>query len=93
MIHLDSDHTSQNVLKELNIYSKFLNKNNYLIVGDTIINRIPTQKQWTRKWNKDDNPETALKEFLKKNKNFKIDKKINYKQLITHNPGGYIKKI
>lgn len=93
MIHLDSDHTYQNVLKELNIYSKFLNKNNYLIVGDTIVNRIPTQKQWTRKWNKDDNPETALKEFLKKNKGFKIDKRINYKQLITHNPGGYIKKI
>ena len=93
MIHLDSDHTYQNVLKELNIYSKFLNKNDYLIVGDTIVNRIPTQKQWIRKWNKDDNPETALKEFLKKNKGFKIDKRINYKQLITHNPGGYIRKI
>ena len=93
MIHLDSDHTYQNVLKELNIYSKFLNKNNYIIVGDTIVNRIPTQKQWVREWNKNNNPEIALKEFLKKNKNFIIDKRINYKQLITHNPGGYIKKI
>ncbi len=93
MIHLDSDHTYQNVLKELNTYSKFLNKNNYIIVGDTIVNRIPTQKQWVREWNKNNNPEIALKEFLKKNKNFIIDKRINYKQLITHNPGGYIKKI
>ena len=93
MIHLDSDHTYQNVLKELNNYSKFLNKNNYIIVGDTIVNRIPTQKQWVREWNKNNNPEIALKEFLKKNKNFIIDKRINYKQLITHNPGGYIKKI
>ena len=66
MIHLDSDHTYQNVLKELNIYSKFLNKNNYIIVGDTIVNRIPTQKQWVREWNKNNNPEIALKEFLKK---------------------------
>ena len=32
-------------------------------------------------------------EFLKENKNFKIDKKINFKQLLTNNPSGYIKKI
>ena len=92
LIHLDSDHTYENVLKELNIYSRYLKKNNYLIVGDTIVNRIPTQKQWIRKWNKKNNPEIALKEFLRKNKNFKIDKKINYKQILTHNPDGYIYK-
>ena len=92
LIHLDSDHTYKNVLNELNIYSKFLKKNNYIIVGDTIVNRIPTQKQWIRKWNKNNNPEIALKEFLAKNKNFKIDKKINYKQILTHNPDGYIYK-
>ena len=92
LIHLDSDHTYQNVLNELNTYSKFLNKNNYIIVGDTIVNRIPTQKQWIRKWNKNNNPEIALKEFLKQNKNFKIDRKINYKQILTHNPSGYVYK-
>ena len=92
LVHLDSDHTFQNVLNELNTYSKFLSKNNYIIVGDTIVNRIPTQKQWKRDWNKNNNPEIALKAFLKKNKDFKIDKKINFKQLITHNPLGYIYK-
>ena len=76
----------------MNTYSKFLSKNNYIIVGDTIVNRIPTQKQWKRDWNKNNNPEIALKAFLKKNKDFKIDKKINFKQLITHNPLGYIYK-
>ena len=92
LVHLDSDHTFQNVLNELNTYSKFLSKNNYIIVGDTIVNRIPTQKQWKRDWNKNNNPEIALKAFLKKNKDFKIDKKISFKQLITHNPLGYIYK-
>ena len=33
------------------------------------------QKQWKRDWNKNNNPEIALKAFLKKNKDFKIDKK------------------
>ena len=92
LIHLDSDHTAKNVLNELNVYSKFINKNNYIIVGDTIVNRIPSQKQWKRNWNRNDNPEIALKSFLKENKNFTIDKKINYKQMLTHNPGGYIIK-
>ena len=63
LVHLDSDHTFQNVLNELNTYSKFLSKNNYIIVGDTIVNRIPTQKQWKRDWNKNNNPEIALKAF------------------------------
>ena len=36
----------------------------------------------------------AITEFLKKRiKIFKIDKKINFKQLLTNNPNGYLKKI
>ena len=37
MVILDSNHTHDHVLEELNIYSKFVSKNNYLIVFDTSI--------------------------------------------------------
>ena len=37
LIILDSNHTHQHVLDELNIYSKFVKKNGYLIVFDRII--------------------------------------------------------
>lgn len=93
LIHLDSDHTEEHVLKELNLYSKFINKKNYIIVGDTIVSYIPKQKHRPRNWNKNNSPKTALDIFLKKNKNFKIDKGISNKQLLTNNPGGYIYKI
>jgi len=36
MVCLDSLHTHDHVLKELNIYSKFVTKGNYLVVFDTI---------------------------------------------------------
>jgi cephalosporin hydroxylase len=75
------------------LYSPFLRKGNYLIVGDTIVSYIPKQNHRPRNWNKNNSPKTALDIFLKKNKNFKINKDISNKQLLTNNPGGYIYKI
>lgn len=91
-IHLDSNHTYDHVLKELNLYSKFLNKKNYIIADDTIVNEIPNQVYRPRPWNKKNNPKIAVKEFLKKNKDFKLDLKLNYNHIISSCPGGYIFK-
>jgi len=93
LIHLDSDHTKNHVLKELKLYSKLLKKNNYLIVGDTIIEDIPKQLHRKRDWGKGNNPKNAVNQFVKTNKNFMIDNSINHKQLLTNNPKGYLKKI
>ncbi|MFZ8805784.1 MAG: cephalosporin hydroxylase family protein, partial [Candidatus Calescibacterium sp.] len=41
MVCLDSLHTHEHVLNELNIYSKFVSKGNYLVVFDTIIEFFP----------------------------------------------------
>ena len=87
-IHLDSNHTTEHVLKELSIYSKFLKSKNYIIVGDTIVAHIPYQKHRPREWSKKNNPNIALKKFLSKNKNFKIDETANYRQLLTNQPRG-----
>ena len=91
-VHLDSNHTHEHVLKELNLYSKFLKKNNYIVADDTIVNEIPNQTYRPRPWNKHNNPKTAVDVFLKKNKNFKIDFTLNYNHLISSSPGGYIFK-
>tara|TARA_B110000444_G_C18771381_1_gene562716 strand:+ start:172 stop:918 length:747 start_codon:yes stop_codon:yes gene_type:complete len=91
MVILDSHHTEDHVLKELNIYSKFISKGNYLICGDTIIDFIPEQKHRPRPWGPKNNPHTALKKFIKKNKRFKTDKEIENKLLFSCNPNGYLK--
>ena len=93
LIHLDSNHTKKHVLAEIKLYSKLLKKNNYLIVGDTIIENIPKQKHRKRDWGKGNNPYNAVIEFIRKNKSFKIYKKINFKQLLTNNQNLYLKKI
>lgn len=91
-IHLDSNHTHEHVLKELELYSKFLKKNNYIVADDTIVNEIPNQIYRPRPWSNKRNPMTAVKEFLKNHKNFKIDHSLNYNHLISSSPGGYLLK-
>ena len=91
LVILDSNHTHDHVLKELNLYSKLVTKGNYLICGDTIVDFIPKQTHRTRPWGPGNNPYTALKAFLKLKKNrFKIDKNICNKLLFTNHPRGYL---
>ena len=70
IIILDSNHTKQHVLNELNMYSNLMNKGSIFIVADGIMKKIVgaprTEKSW--EW---DNPLTAIDEFLKINKEFK----------------------
>ena len=93
LVCLDSLHTHKHVLEELNLYSKFVSKNSYLVVFDTIIKYMPKDFFSNRPWDKNDNPKTAVNEFLKTNKNFVIDEEIENKLLITVAPGGYLKRI
>ena len=90
LVILDSHHTHKHVLEELNIYSKFVKKNNYIICGDTVVEFIPEQKHRPREWGPGNNPYTALKVFLKKNKRFIVDKSISNKLLFTNHPYGYL---
>ena len=93
MVILDSYHTHEHVLKELQIYSKIVSKNCYIICCDTIIELQPPVSKRPRPWKKGNNPMTALKMFLKNNKKFIIDKSIENKLLLSNMPKGYLKRI
>ena len=96
IVHLDSDHSEQNVLKELNIYSKLLKKGSFLICGDTHIELFKNDLHGkNKKYSKGDNPMTALKIFLKSSegKKFKQDTSFQDRYLLTLNPFGILKKI
>lgn len=86
-------HSHDHVIKELELYSKYVSKDSYLIVFDTIVEDFPKDFYPDRPWNVGNNPKTAVWEFLKRNDNFIIDKEIQNKLLITVNPDGYLKKI
>jgi len=93
LVCLDSMHTHDHVLKELDLYSPLVTKGSYLIVFDTIIEDLPKGFFSDRLWDKGNNPKTAVWEFLKTNDRFEIDKDIENKLLITVAPDGYLKCI
>jgi cephalosporin hydroxylase len=91
LVVLDSNHTHTHVLKELKLYSPLVKKGSYLIVFDTAIEYLPEGSILNRPWGKGNNPGTAVREFLKANKRFKIDKDMPDKLIITGAPDGYLK--
>ncbi len=93
LVVLDSLHTHKHVLQELHAYSPFVSKGSYLVVFDTLIERMPRGSFPNRPWDKGNNPATAVAEFLKINKNFAIDRDIENKLVLTAAPGGYLKKV
>ncbi|MGG2109426.1 cephalosporin hydroxylase family protein [Lysinibacillus pakistanensis] len=93
MVILDSLHTHEHVLEELEIYSKLVTEGMYLILPDTFIEFFPKGYYDNRPWDVGNNPYTALMEFLSKNNDFIIDKKIVNKMMITEGIDGFLKKV
>jgi cephalosporin hydroxylase len=94
IVCLDSNHTHDHVLRELQLYAKLTSIGSYCVVFDTIVEDLPEDYMpGGRPWNPGNNPKTAVFEFLKENKNFEIDKQIDNKILISVAPDGYLKKI
>lgn len=92
LVCLDSNHTHEHVLAELQAYSQFVSSGSYCIVFDTVIEDLPENSFPDRPWDKGNNPKTAVREFLKSNDSFEIDKNIENKLLITVASDGYLKR-
>lgn len=105
MVVLDSNHTHEHVLAELEAYAPLVSVESYCVVFDTIVEDMPQNSYPDRPWGIGDNPKTAVWEFLKKAdagdvvdaqgkvEKFAIDKSIEHKLLVTVAPDGYIKRI
>ena len=93
MVILDSNHTHEHVLGELNLYAPLVTIGSYCVVFDTVIEDLDEIEFIDRPWGKGNNPKTAVAEFLKTNADFVIDYMIDEKLLISVAPGGYLKRI
>lgn len=91
LIALDSNHTHEHVLRELELYSPLVTRGSYCVVFDTIIEDMPDDSYPNRPWGRGNNPKTAIREFLRNNDRFEIDKEMEEKLLLTMAPGGYLK--
>ena len=93
MVFLDSNHTHQHVLAELNGYSQFVSDGSYCVVFDTVVDDIDDKYSQGRPWSSKDNPKTAVFEFLEDNPLFEMDSQIDQKLMISVAPSGFLKKL
>lgn len=93
LVCLDSNHTHEHVLAELEAYAPLTSVGSYCVVFDTVIEDLPAEKFPDRPWGPGNNPKTAVWEYLKAHPEFEIDKGIQHKLLITVAPDGYLKRM
>ncbi len=105
LVCLDSNHTHEHVLAELEAYAPLTSRESYCVVFDTLIEDLPDDMFPDRPWGKGNNPKTAVQEYLRRLKKvgrnaidgaplaFEIDKNIENKLLITAAPNGYLKRL
>lgn len=93
LVFLDSNHSHEHVFAELKAYTPLITIGSYCVVFDTFVDDLPEDAFADRPWGPGNNPKTAVNEFLKTHNEFKIDKSIEDKLLITNAPNGYLKRI
>lgn len=92
MVVLDSNHTHEHVLSELEIYSKFVTKDCFMLVLDTVIDDLNIDPD--RSWGPGSSPKSAVKEFMSKNsEEFIHEQSYENIALLSVAPYGYWRKI
>jgi cephalosporin hydroxylase len=86
LVTLDSLHTKEHVLKEMELYGPMVSVGSYLVVQDTIANGHPALPDFGP------GPQEAVDEFLKTHKEFEVDHS-REKFLLTFYPNGFLKKV
>jgi len=92
LVCLDSNHTHDHVLAELEAYAPLTTSGSYCVVFDTIVEDLPKEMFPDRPWGPGNNPKTAVWEYLKSHPEFKIDKSVENKLMITVAPDGFLKR-
>lgn len=105
MVCLDSNHTHDHVLAELDAYAPLVSKGSYCIVYDTLVEDLPADMFPDRPWGPGNNPKTAVHAWLEKLKKnemmaadggtmqFEIDRKIEEKLLLSVTPDGFLRRL
>jgi cephalosporin hydroxylase len=104
LVCLDSNHTHDHVLAELEAYAPMVSPGSYCMVGDTVIEDAPSYMVSERPWGKGNSPKSAVWEYLRRVDSegrrslrgqpmkWEIDHFIETKIVLTGSPDGYLKR-
>jgi len=105
MVFLDSNHTHEHVLGELELYAPLTSKGSYCVVWDTGVEDLPDEMCANRPWGKGNNPRTAVWEYERllaeegrtaadgEKLRFEKDKTIEHKIVITASIDGFLRRV
>lgn len=105
MVCLDSNHTHDHVLAELEAYAPLTSPGSYCCVFDTVIEDLPADSFPDRPWDRGNNPKTAVHEYLRRlgtegraaadgdALRLEVDRQVENKLLVTVAPDGYLRRV
>ena len=92
LVCLDSNHTHDHALAELEAYAPLVSVGSCCVVFDTIVEDLPGELSSDRPWGPGNNPKTAVREYLRSHPEFEVDRQIERKLQITVAPEGYLRR-
>lgn len=93
LVCLDSNHTHDHVLAELEAYAPLVTPGSYCVTFDTVIEDMPPDSFPDRPWGVGNNPKTAVWDFVARHPEFEIDRNMDHRLLISVAPEGYLKRV
>jgi cephalosporin hydroxylase len=105
LVCLDSNHTHEHVVAELEAYAPLVSTCSYCVVFDTLVEEMPDDMFLDRPWSLGNNPMTAVQHFLSslaikktiaadgEELSFEIDSAIDNKLLVSVAPRGYLRRV
>jgi cephalosporin hydroxylase len=97
MVILDSDHSKKHVAAEMEAYHSYVTPGSWMLVQDGIMQMVADCPRGESTW-VDDNPVSAIKEFLEKHDDFIVEQpewlfnESPLSQNITAHPSGWLRK-
>jgi cephalosporin hydroxylase len=92
MVFLDSMHTHDHVLAELEAYGPMVSAGSYCVVFDTFVDDMPPGFFSDRPWDVGNNPKTAVRQWLTGHSDFEIDAEMQSKLMVTVAPEGFLRR-
>jgi len=92
MVCLDSMHTHDHVVAELNAYAPLVTSGCYCIVFDCFVEDMPRGFFANRPWDVGNSPKTAVHAWLAGRQDFEIDRDMATKLLVTAAPDGFLRR-
>lgn len=98
LVFLDSNHTKQHVLAELDAYHSFVSPGSYIVATDGLMRDLSSAPRGSLSWEWD-NPASAAREFLSAHPEFALDppsplfNESILSSTVTHWPEGWLRRV